>query len=71
MYKLIKDPYTQQVKMVQKQVNNVLYSIPFDPANTDYANFKKEILADEAQLQDAEGATMSAAEAKAYIATLS
>ena len=46
------------------------WSIPFDPANTDYANFKKEILADEAQLQDAEGNTMSASEAKAYIATL-
>ena len=44
--------------------------IPFDPANTDYANFKKEILADEAQLQDAEGDTMTASEAKAYIATL-
>ena len=44
--------------------------IPFDPDNTDYANFKKEILADEAQLQDAEGATMTAAEAKSYIATL-
>ena len=44
--------------------------IPFDPDNTDYANFKKEILADEAQLQDAEGVTMSASEAKAYIATL-
>ena len=36
----------------------------------DDANFKKEILADEAQLQDAEGATMSASEAKAYIAAL-
>ena len=44
--------------------------IPFDPANTDFANFKKEILADEAQLQDAEGATMSAAAAKEYISTL-
>ena len=44
--------------------------IPFDPANTDYANFKKEILADEAQLQDAEGNTMSAAEAKEFVATL-
>ena len=44
--------------------------IPFDPANTDYANFKKEILADEAQLQDAEGDTMSAAKAKAFVATL-
>ena len=31
---------------------------------------KKEILADEAQLQDSEGVTMSASEAKAYIATL-
>lgn len=28
--------------------------IPFDPANTDYANFKKD-LADGAELQDAEG----------------
>ena len=44
--------------------------IPFDPANTDYANFKKQILADEAQLQDADGVIMAAAEAKAYVATL-
>ena len=51
-------------------IGNMLYSIPFEPDNTDYANFKKEILADEAQLQDAEGVTMSAAEAKSYIATL-
>ena len=42
--------------------------IPFDPANTDYANFKKEILADEAQLQDADGVIM--ADAKAYVASL-
>jgi hypothetical protein len=44
--------------------------IPFDPANTDYANFKKEILADEAQLQDADGNTMTAEQAKAYIKEL-
>ena len=43
-------------------------SIPLDPANTDYANFKKEILADEAQLQDADGNVM--ADAKAYVASL-
>ena len=42
--------------------------IPFDPANTDYANFKKKILADEAQLQDADGNVM--ADAKAYVRTL-
>ena len=45
--------------------------IPFDPANTDYANFKKQILADEAQLQDADGLTLSAAEAKTYVSSLS
>jgi hypothetical protein len=44
--------------------------IPFDPANTDYANFRKEILADEAQLQDAEGNTMTPEQAKTYVATL-
>ncbi len=44
--------------------------IPFDPANSDFANFKKEINAETAELQDAEGNTMTAAEAKAYVATL-
>ena len=50
--------------------NNRQYAIPFDPANTDYANFKKEILADEAQLQDADGKTMTANKAKEFVATL-
>ncbi len=45
-------------------------AIPFDPANTDYANFKKEILADKAQLQDANGNVMSAEQAKAYVGGL-
>jgi hypothetical protein len=43
-------------------------SFAFDLANTDDANFKKEILADEAQLQDADGNVM--ADAKAYVASL-
>jgi len=43
--------------------------IPFDPANTDYANFKKEVSAG-AELQDAEGQPMSVADANAYVATL-
>ena len=68
MYKLIKDQTTQQYCCIFRFFDNA--SIPFDPANTDYANFKKEILADEAQLQNAEGVTMSASEAKAYIAAL-
>jgi hypothetical protein len=49
--------------------DNTRYSFGVtDPANTDYANFKKEILADEAQLQDADGNVM--ADAKAYVASL-
>jgi|688.fasta_scaffold541846_2 hypothetical protein len=44
--------------------------IPFDPANTDYARFKKDINEDEAELQDADGNTMTAAEAKSFVATL-
>ena len=41
MYKLIKDPYTQKVQIVQKQIGNVLNSIPFDPDNTDYQEYLK------------------------------
>ena len=36
MYKLVKSPITNEVNVVQLQVGNVLLSIPFDPANTDY-----------------------------------
>ncbi len=43
--------------------------IPFDPANTDYAEFKKAVTAG-AELQDAEGVKMTAKAAKAFIATL-
>jgi hypothetical protein len=70
MYKLIKNPFTQLVNVVNKIEEGRILSIPFDPANTDYANFKKEILADEAQLQDADGNTMTAEQAKTYVATL-
>lgn len=44
--------------------------IPFDTANTDYANFKSQINADEAQLEDVDGVLMTAEEAKAYVVTL-
>ena len=68
MYKLFFDELANQITCVFRLSDNAC--IPFDPANTDYRNFKKEILADEAQLQDAEGNTMSAAEAKEFVATL-
>ena len=70
MYKLILNKITQKIDCVNKTQGNILISIPFDPANTDYANFKKQILADEAQLQDADGNTMTPEQAKAYVATL-
>jgi len=45
-------------------------SIPFAPSNIDYQRFKREINADEAQLQNADGNLMSAVDAKAFVATL-
>ena len=44
--------------------------IPFAPDNTDYQNFKAQINADEAQLEDSDGVLMTADEAKAFVATL-
>ena len=70
MYRLYKDSATNQVCAINQTVNGVEYSIPIAPANTDYANFKKEILADEAQLEDADGNTMTPEQAKAYVASL-
>jgi hypothetical protein len=70
MYKLlpINQLTNEPVNGVKRLSDNAF--IPFDPANTDYANFKKEILADEAQLQDADGNTMTPEQAKTYVATL-
>jgi hypothetical protein len=36
MYKLSKSTITGEIKIVLKEVEGVLYSIPFDPDNTDY-----------------------------------
>ena len=62
-YKLLKDPITQNIEAVYRSDG---WAIPFDPANTDYANFKKD-LADNAELQDAEGNVIDGI---AYLATL-
>ena len=67
MYKLQKNLKGEVISVWHQET---LSCIPFDPANTDYANFKKQILADEAQLQDADGNVMAAEQAKAYVATL-
>jgi uncharacterized protein YjbI with pentapeptide repeats len=67
MYKLIS--YESRIVCVNKTEGNIINSIPFDPANTDYANFKKEVLAG-AELQDADGNVMTQEQADAFIATL-
>ena len=66
MYKLISK--FNEIVGAYKEENNIRISFLFSPANTDYANFKKEILADEAQLQDADGNVMT--NAKDYVRTL-
>ena len=45
------------------------WSVPFAPANTDYAEFKKAVTAG-AELQDADGNVMTAEAAQAFVATL-
>ena len=68
MYKLTKP--TIQGRLVSSVLtNNGLTSIPFATDNTDYANFKKEVLAG-AELQDADGNVMTQEQAKTYVATL-
>ncbi len=49
---------------------NKMCAIPFAPDNTDYANFKTAILEDKAQLQDADGNTMTAEQAKDFVKEL-
>jgi len=67
MYKILKDPFTNKVSVIVRLFDNA--SIPIEPANTDYANFKKAVLAG-AELQDADGNVMTQADAKDYVRTL-
>jgi hypothetical protein len=56
-------------------INNQIYCInsdsfiPFDPANTDYAQFKKAI-SEGAELLDADGETMTAEQVAELVSTL-
>ena len=69
MYKkVLKPDNTINNDFIQRVIDGAF--IPCDEANTDYQNFKKQINADEAQLEDADGNLMTAEQAKAYVATL-
>jgi hypothetical protein len=65
-YNIIKERFNT---IIWYEQNNVRVSFIADPANTDYAQFKKAVTAG-AELQDAEGVKMTAKAAKAFIATL-
>ena len=67
MFKLIKNELSGKVSLVQRLSDNAF--IPFDPANTDYAEFKKAVM-EGAELQDADGNVMTAEAAKAFVQTL-
>ena len=68
MYKAHKDnPFYGKAQSVLRLRDSA--SIPFDPANTDYQTFKKEVLAG-AELQDADGNVITQEQADAFIATL-
>jgi len=68
MYKLIFREATGETIGVSRLSDNA--GIPFDPANIDYANFKTAILKDKAQLDDADGNTMTAEQAKDFVKEL-
>jgi len=68
MYKLTKPMFEGiEVTTVQRLSDNAF--IPFDPANTDYTEFKKAVTAG-AELQDADGNVMTEQAAQAFVATL-
>jgi len=67
MYKLNRNIFGGEPNSVIRLADTA--TIPFDPANTDYAEFKKAVTAG-AELQDADGNVMSAQAAKAFIGTL-
>ena len=68
MYQYYLDSITKQVYLcgIKRTTDNVF--IPFDPANTDYQTFKKQINEGTAQLEDADGNLMT--DAKDFVATL-
>jgi hypothetical protein len=67
MYKLINNPITNETIGILRIADNA--TIPFDPANVDFQNFKKEVLAG-AELQDSDGVVMTQEQANEFINTL-
>jgi len=69
MYQIYKDPALNKVCAINKAIANGMMSIPICADNTDYQNFKKEVLAG-AELQDADGNVMTQEQADDFIKEL-
>jgi uncharacterized protein YjbI with pentapeptide repeats len=70
MYKILKGGIeNKEYGVVRTNKDGTVSSFIFDPANTDYANFKKEVLAG-AELQDADGNVMTQEQANQFVASL-
>jgi hypothetical protein len=69
MYQLQKDSILNQICAVNKTTDNGMMSIPICADNTDYQNFKKEVLAG-AELQDADGNVMTQEQANQFVGGL-
>jgi hypothetical protein len=65
-YKLYKGGIENKVCAILRDGKD---SIPFEPANVDFQNFKKEVLAG-AELQDADGNVMTQEQADDFIKEL-
>jgi hypothetical protein len=69
MYKLYKDPTLNIICAVNKNTDNGMMSIPICADNTDYQQFKTQVLAG-AELQDADGNVMTQEQADDFIKEL-
>jgi hypothetical protein len=67
IYKLLLDNIKNINTSIQRNVDGAF--IPFDPANTDYQQFKKDLQSG-ATLQDADGNTMTADQITTFLGTL-
>ena len=67
MYKLIKSPFTGIIASVERLEDGAV--IPFDPANTDYQQFKIQV-ADGTPLEDPDGNVMTQEEVDAVLKTI-
>jgi hypothetical protein len=65
MYKLYKPKFGNESVI---RLSDNAY-IPFDPANTDFANFKKDLI-EGAELQNAEGEVMTKADITEFMRSL-